>query len=169
MTALQLNDKRISYLYIERGLSSRQIAEIYRCSKSTIAAHLNKSGIKLRNHSESKKLHPNPDKYKIPYKKLVDLYNNKKLSTYQIANLFHCSPNAILGKLKKTNIPRRTLSESVSLTNATRVVKIAEANTRYPKIDFNGSLEDKAYMIGFRLGDLNVLKRPGGVTIVIQC
>src|SRR3989344_746024 len=45
--------------------------------------------------------------------------------------------------LKKNEIKRRSLSE---------------ANTIYPKRKFEGNLIKKAYMIGFRLGDLNVKK-----------
>jgi len=40
---------------------------------------------------------------------------------------------------------------------------------RYPKYDFSGNLAEKAYLIGFRLGDLRVYKtRPHSETIIVQ-
>jgi len=41
---------------------------------------------------------------------------------------------------------------------------------RYPKYDFGRDLMEKAYLIGFRLGDLRVYKtKPHSETIVVQC
>jgi len=47
---------------------------------------------------------------------------------------------------------------------------IAKSHIRFPRKDFNGDITEKAYLIGFRLGDLNVTKR--GIkseTIVVKC
>jgi hypothetical protein len=41
---------------------------------------------------------------------------------------------------------------------------------RYPRYDFNGNLAQKAYLIGFRIGDMRVYKtKPDAETIVAQC
>lgn len=65
-------------------------------------------------------------------------------------------------------IERRNLSESVQLTNQVRLPKIAASNIKYPRKNFSGNLIEKAYLIGFRLGDLHVSKKPHGETILIQ-
>jgi hypothetical protein len=54
------------------------------------------------------------------------------------------------------------------LTNNSRCKNIAIAVTKYPKKDFSCSLIEKAYLIGFRLGDLHVRKNTYGQTIFVQ-
>lgn len=46
-------------------------------------------------------------------KQLNNLYNNKKLSVYKIAEKFNCSSQAIFNRLKKYDIKTRTLSEAL--------------------------------------------------------
>lgn len=76
-------------------------------------------------------------------KELMDLYHKQKLSYSQIARKYDCTASIIFDKMKRYNIKPRDASE---------------ANTIYPKKDFSGNLIEKAYLIGFRLGDLNVKK-----------
>jgi len=64
---------------------------------------------------------------------------------------YDCSPSIILDKLKKYKIERRNASES---------------NTIYPKKSFDGNKVKKAYMIGFRLGDLNAKKCEGNSSLI---
>jgi len=152
-------------LYLTQKLSTRKIAQKYYCGKTTIVSKLREYNIVARTKSEALKLIPRPDKYKISSEELKSLYEDQKLSAHKIADLFECSPSAIARKLIKFNIPRRTDVEGIILTNDERCRKIAKAVARYPKKDFNGSLSDRAYLMGFSFGDMNVEKKKYGSTI----
>ncbi len=63
-----------------------------------------------------------------------------------------------MSRLKEYGIKTRTIQEGKALTPA-----------KYPRYDFNGSLEEKAYILGFRLGDLHVSKtHPNSPTIRVS-
>lgn len=74
----------------------------------------------------------------------------------EIASKYGCNRQTITNYLKKYDIPLKTK---------------AQAQIRYTnRQSFNGSLEEKAYLIGFRLGDLNVYKPSKySETVVIRC
>lgn len=93
----------------------------------------------------------------IPGDELKALYLDKHLSTYEIALHFNCNRQTITNKLKTFNIPRHSPSKARIKYNMRK--------------NFNGSLEEKAYLLGFRLGDLNVYKPSykTSETIVIRC
>ncbi|TSC90832.1 MAG: hypothetical protein G01um10142_204 [Parcubacteria group bacterium Gr01-1014_2] len=152
-------------LYLKENLSITKIAQRYTCGKSTIESKLRKYSIATRSKSEALKLVPRTEKYKISKEKLEQLYWGEKLSVYKIAEIYNCSPSAIFAKFRKFGIPRRTDIEGIILTNDERCRKIAEAVIKYPKKDFNGSGGEKAYLLGFCLGDMNVTKRKYGNTI----
>lgn len=162
-----ISKKNLEKLYLKEKLSPRKIAKKYHCAKSTIKRKVKKYGIPIRNKSEALKLITRAEKYKIPKQKLKKLYEQKKLSTYKIAQRYNCSPSAIFHKLKKFNIPRRTDVEGIILTNNERCRAIARAVSRYAKKDFNGSNTEKAYFIGFSLGDMNATKRKYGETVYV--
>ena len=120
-------------LYLEKGLSTYKIAKLYNCKNNTVHLKLKLANIKTR-----------PLKRVLVSKEeLAKLYHDKRLSLSKIAKKFRCSEAVVLDKMKKYGIERRHISE---------------ANTIYDKQDFEGDLIKKAYMIGFRLGDLNVTK-----------
>lgn len=94
---------------------------------------------------------------KIEIKKdlLEKLYIKRRLSPLKIGTLLECSFSTVTNRLKEYSILRRTPAES---------------RLRYPKKPFTGSQEDKAYMLGFAIGDLNTFKpSPNGVTLVTRC
>ena len=63
-----------------------------------------------------------------------------------------------MNKLREYGIPRRTIQQSKALTKP-----------KYPRKDFNGTPEEKSYIIGFRLGDLHISKtHPNSPTIRIS-
>lgn len=94
-------------------------------------------------------------KINIEKKLLNELYHNKNLSARKIGEIFNCSWSTIINRLAEFNIPFKSPSA---------------ARMRYPKKDFNNNLIDRAYMIGFRIGDLNVYKpSPNSETIVVRC
>ena len=61
----------------------------------------------------------------------------------KIAKKFSCCVDPVFDRMKDYGIPSRTMSE---------------AKTIYPKQDFSGDLVEKAYLIGFRLRDLNAYR-----------
>lgn len=94
----------------------------------------------------------------IPKNKLVDLYVRQKLSSFQIAKRFFCNQTTIMNRLRVYRIKTRTIQEGKALTAP-----------RYPRKDFDGTKSDKAYLIGFRLGDLHIRKtHPNSPTIQVH-
>ncbi len=165
MKKINISKEDLENLYLKEKLSTRKIAQRYICGKSTIESRLKKYNIAIRNKSEALKLVPRVEKYKISKEKLRELYEDKRLSAYKIADIYNCSPSAIFAKLKKFSIPRRTDVEGIILTNDERCRKIAKAVTKYPKKDFNGSGAERTYLMGFCLGDMHVTKKKYGETI----
>ena len=86
---------------------------------------------------------------------LKELYLNKNLSTYKIGKLLNCSASTITNRLIEFEIP---------------IKSPALARMKYKKFDFNGDDTQKAYMIGFRIGDLNVYRvSENSETVVVRC
>jgi len=162
-----ISKRDLETLYLKEKLSTRKIAQRYNCQKSTVESKMKKYGIPARSKSEALKLIPRAEKYKISEEKLREFYWKKKLSAYKIAKIQNCSPSAIFHKLQKFKIARRTDIEGAILTVSERSPKIARAVSRYSKKDFNGSKNEKAYLISFSLRDMNVTKRKYGETIYV--
>jgi len=83
---------------------------------------------------------------------LQELYCDKKVSSYTIARRLSCDATTIRNRLRHFGLPVRTPKESYCYRTFTRV----PGRTFYPKRDFDGDAARKAYLIGFRLGDLTV-------------
>lgn len=130
-------------LYRIEKKSTVAIAKIYNCHHSTICNRLREFRIPIR------------FRYKILKEDLIRLYHKENKSTIAIAKIYNCTSGAISYKLNKFGIPRKSK---------------CQIHMRYPRYDFNGSLAKKAYLIGFRIGDLRVYKtKPDAETIVVQC
>jgi len=130
---IEIDKQQLEYLYVNRRLSTYKIARILNCVARTVYSKLVEHDIK-----------PRPKKIvQISKEELIDLYYNQKLPYSEIAKKYSCCPTIILDKMRKYElVPRDT----------------SEACTIYPKKNFSGNLIEKAYLIGFRLGDLNVTK-----------
>lgn len=87
---------------------------------------------------------------------LSQWYFEERKSTIEIAALLGIDPTNVLYWMKKLGVQRRSKSE---------------AHTKTWRADFSGDLEEKAYLIGFRLGDLHVYqtKPASGQTIRVMC
>lgn len=133
-------------LYYRNGLSTGQIGEQYHCSHATILNKMEFYGLKRRCRLGTRK------PVIISKKELKNLYLRKKLSQGQIAKKKKCSICAIQKLIKKYDIRSRTLSE---------------AQMKYLKYNFSGNLIEKAYLIGFRAGDLRVV--PARLQIQVGC
>jgi len=94
-------------------------------------------------------------KIKILESVLRKLYLKQKLNPQEIAGKLNCNFETVRNRLKEYKIPLRDPSV---------------ARMRYKKNDYNGELKRKAYMIGFRMGDLNIYS-PGKTsqTVVARC
>lgn len=131
MKEIKINKKKLEELYWKKGLSTYKIASIYGCNPKTIYYKLRKYNIKTRHIK----------RIIIPKKELYYLYHIKKWPLSKIGKKFSCNAVTVFERMKKYKIPSRTMSE---------------AKTIYPKKDFSDDPIEKAYLIGFRLGDLNV-------------
>jgi len=91
----------------------------------------------------------------IPIEKLRELYIDKYLSSYEIGEQFNCSDSTIRNKLKEAGIKLRSGGRK---------------KFKYKKYSFAGNDTIKAYMVGFRIGDLNVYRPSVNSRIlVIRC
>jgi methionyl-tRNA synthetase len=131
----EISKEELKYLYEKEKLSTFKIAKQLGFCQATIWKRLKEFKIKRRL--------PGIARVKISKQQLEDLYSNKKLSTWKIEKKLKIPRGTIHRKLKEFNIPTRDL---------------ATANIKYPRKDFSGDLLEKAYIIGFRIGDLGVRK-----------
>ena len=155
-------------LYIKKQFSCRAIGKLFGVDKHKISLLLKSYGINLRTKQEEGKLIKHPIKYNISKEYLENLYWNQKLSPYQIAEKYGCSPSCIFSKMERFEIPLRGLNEAINLSVPRRSATLSDVVTKYKKNDFSGTDMDKAYLLGFRLGDLNVDKNKYGKTIYVS-
>lgn len=91
----------------------------------------------------------------IPRELLVRLYRQDHKSSIRIAQIFHCHPMTIRNRINELGILKRSPSD---------------ARMRYEKQDFSGNCLEKAYLLGFRLGDLNSYRtRLRSDLIIVRC
>ncbi len=88
----------------------------------------------------------------ISCEELHALYFEKQFTFAEIAQQLNCSPVTVHKHLKACGFQARPAGGSVF---------------EYPKKDFDGSLDEKAYLIGLRLGDLHV--EVGNWAIRVRC
>lgn len=74
---------------------------------------------------------------------IKNLYLKKGLTTIEIGKKLNCSDVTIVNRLKKLGIKRNPY---------------IRRKFRYDKFPFNGSIVEKSYLFGLRVGDLNVYK-----------
>lgn len=139
---IAIPERELRKLYLEKRMSSPKIAKIYKCDQTTIRRRLNKYGIKIRTASEAR---INFGGVKVPKEKLRKLYLDKKMTSIEIGKRFKCCERTIFNKLLECEVPIRTVSEASALVKPL-----------YPRKDFDGDLDKRAYLIGLRLGNLSV-------------
>lgn len=125
-----------------------QIAQIFRCNHVTIVNRFKEYGWESRG-----RLGLRPP-ICISKEDLLSLYDLQKLSTNSIARIIGCSEGGVERKMGKFNIQRRGTERRI-------------ASKYKNKRDFDGSPTRKAYIIGFRLGDLNIQQT--NQVIVARC
>ena len=150
-----IDEATLRELYYGQQMSEIEVAEALGCSPSTVKRRMEELGIKKRALSETRELAAQKLRFEIPQDVLEGLYVERGLSAETIGEQLGCSSNVIKKRMEEYGIDRRSA---------------AEAATLYPKTNFGGDLIEKAYLIGFRQGDLYVA-RPNetGITLLITC
>jgi len=133
-------------LYVNKKMGSGKIAERYGCCKATILKRLKAAKIAVRPAGVPR--------LKVSDGELKALYLDKKLSTWNIARMLNCGRSTIHRKLRKLGLAR----------------DVATSHLRYPRKPFGGDDNEKAYLMGFAIGDLRVRKTgKKSKTIKVDC
>lgn len=132
----EISKIKLQNLYEKQKLTTYQIAKKLNYCQATIWKKLMEFEIRRRK--------PHDLNSKIPTKdELIKLYLDKKLSTWKIEELYGFSRGTVHRKLKEYGLEIRDRADSHII---------------FEKKDFSGDLIEKAYIIGFRIGDLGVRK-----------
>jgi predicted DNA-binding protein YlxM (UPF0122 family) len=152
---IEIPEAELRELYLEQKLSATQIAERYGCSVTPIYRQLHALGIAVRAYAESTLARFNIN---LAEEELRELYIHRRLTMKEIADLKGCSEGTIRNRLLALGILIRSKSEANLVWRGTI--------DRY--LDFNGNGSEKAYLIGFRFGDLTATKfaRASGVITI---
>ncbi|MDD4990234.1 MAG: LAGLIDADG family homing endonuclease [Candidatus Pacebacteria bacterium] len=147
MNKVEVPKNKLKDLYEKQKLTSYEIAGLYRCCQATIWKRLLAYGIKRLPNGRNTVV--------ISKSKLKDLYMKQHLSSRKIAKLYGCAYSTVDSKIRRFGFPIKTLAKAHIIT---------------PRRNFNGSNSDKAYLIGFAMGDLRVRKMyPNSETILADC
>ena len=146
-TRRSIRCRDLKKLYFEKKFPLLKIGEILGFSSRTIEIRALECGMKLRKPGV-----PTPD---ISDKKIRFLYLEKQLSSRKIAKRYQCSYSYIDNRVKRSGLPTRTLSL---------------AHIRTKRVDFSNNPEEKAYLIGLKIGDLRGRKMyKNSETIMVDC
>jgi transposase-like protein len=136
--------REIARLYCDEGLSTAAIARELGWSASAIRSRLVALGIARRTPWARNAVSCDPAD-------LVRLYVEEGLSLSAIAARYGCSLSTIWRKAQAAGIACRE----------------GGSGPQHERSDFSGDLAEKAYLVGFRIGDLNV--EVHGRTVVVKC
>lgn len=136
---IKIPKSKLENLYLKKKFSLSEIAKKLNYDRSIIKRETERLKILLRSHSVAMKLVTS--KNKIKKSVLVKLYYGNHLTQKQIG--------------KKLNVHKETIRRLMK-EYGLKARKKSEISTRYSKTNFSGDLEEKAYLLGFRVGDLNV-------------
>lgn len=146
-TRKNIHCKSLKDLYLKKHFSLLKIGKILGYSSRTIELRAKECQIKLRKPGRAEPNISNAD--------LRHLYLEKRLSSRKIAKIYKCAYSTIDNRIKRLDLPIRTLSL---------------AHIRTKRIDFSNNPREKAYLIGFRIGDLRVRKMyKNSETILVDC
>lgn len=145
-------------LYNEHHLTTQEIGKLFGVSDDVVRFRLIQLGIVRRNKSEAAKgPRPGARRLCLSRDELERLYVLEGLDTSEIGRMFGVCGDTVRRHLKEYRIARRDKSA---------------AAIDYPRNDFSGDPLEKAYLIGFRLGDLWVKPTNEGATassITVTC
>lgn len=146
-TRKNIDCSQLKTLYLKRKLSLLKIGKILHYSSRTIEIKVKECKIPLRKPGN---IPPN-----IGDRTLKRLYLQKRMSSRKIARIYKCAYSYIDTRIKLLNIPRRSLSSAHIITK---------------RANFSGNMNEKAYLIGFKVGDLRARKMyKNSETILTDC
>lgn len=91
----------------------------------------------------------------IPRENLQKLYWDERKSSIEIGKLYHCHPMTVRNRIQELDILKKSASD---------------ARIHYEKRNFSKNNIEKAYLLGFRLGDLSVYKTSlQSEVVVVRC
>jgi len=135
-TKASVTKNKLKDWYHKDKLSMDEIARRLGLSNHTaIVYKFKKLGIKSRGHLGLTK------PIKLTKRGFEYLYYERGLSLKKMAKIVRCSESGLERRFKNYNLKSRGIKNRAC---------------KYKKKDFSGNLVEKAYLIGFRLGDLNV-------------
>lgn len=148
MKKLEIPEDELREFYIEKEMSSNEIAQEYDCSKRTILKRLREYDIPRRSKGPERR-------DDITKEKLEKFYVLEGLSTRDIAEKLDTGRSTVYRKLKNFDIPTRDISDS---------------HVKYDRRDFSGDSIERNYMLRFCIGDLRVRKvGEKSKTIKVDC
>ena len=147
---IKIPKSKLENLYLKKKLTMSEIAKKLNYDRSIISRELKRHKIPLHSHSAVRKLVAN--KTKIKKSLLTELYWKQHLTPKEIGRKLNRHPETIRRLMREYGLKRRSRGE---------------ISTRYLKSNFSGDLEEKAYLIGFRTGDLRVYLSKN--LIIVDC
>lgn len=147
---IKIPKSQLENLYLKKKLSISEIAKKLNYDRSIIKRELEGHRILLRTQSEVVSLRRKKERIKKMV--LKKFYYKDRLTQEQIAKKLGKSKEHISILMKEYGLKTR---------------KRSETSTRYPKFDFSDNLEEKAYLIGFRTGDLSANLSPNKKLITV--
>jgi hypothetical protein len=139
---IAISEVELRRLYCDLGLSTLSIAKQLGCSEGVVRRRLAAYGIARRTPWKSVECDRDD---------VIRMYVEQGLPSSAIARRVGCSSATILRRLKAVGVDRRASGGAL----------------RYPRRDFSGDPFERAYLIGFRLGDLHVAA--GRDTVLVKC
>ncbi len=144
----KLTSGELANLYLARRMSIHQLARTTGFSRRTISRWLRQSGIPYRTQGETNEM---LRRHALPAKETLErLYLEQRLSSSQIGERLGGTGSWVLGLLQRYDIRRRTTSE---------------AGIEFVKTPFSNDPAERAYLLGFRAGDLHARKDGNQVRI----
>lgn len=147
---IKIPKPRLENLYLRKKLPISEIARELSYCHETIKRELERHKISLRTQSEVLKLSKSKNKPK--KSTLKKLYYKDKLTQEQIGERLNRHMGSIQRLMKEYGLKTRTADKY---------------HTKYHKYDFLGDPEEKAYLIGFRTGDLDAQLSPSKKLIIV--
>lgn len=147
---IKIPKSQLKNLYLKQMLSIGEVSQRMHYCRETIERELKKYKIPLRTKAESISL--GWRKKRIKKSILAKFYYKNHLTQEQIAKKLGKNRATILRLMQEYKLKTRKKSELM---------------TRYPKFNFSKNPEEKAYLIGFRTGDLYVQLSPSKKLVIV--
>lgn len=149
---IKINKTPLLHLYLNKKLSLIEIAKILKYDVEIIRRELIRNKIQLRTQSEA--VHFAKIKKRVSKAIIKTLYYDSKLTQNQIAKRLGKSREHISLLMKEYKLKTRGKNQT---------------SLKYPKQNFSEDLLEKAYLLGFRAGDLHVKLSPSRKYLRVDC